>query len=134
MGLFSQIFGSDRPDGLFRSEMQHLTNKVDHLTKNTEQLEEIRAQGLPESSECSLDLAFVTNTNEKARRLVEELVKSGYKCEFSDQREGDRDIVIYGQAFGIKMNAEFLTAWTDGLCDLAAKHDCEFCAWWLSQS
>lgn len=134
MGLFSQIFGSDRPHGLFRSEMQHLTSKVDHTGKNGDKLQALQDQGLSKNTTCDLDLFFITNTDEKAQRLVDELTALGYSSKFADTSGRDPEFVISSRAIGIEMDAKSIAKWTDSLCDLAAKHDSEFCEWLVPET
>ncbi len=132
MGLFSQIFGSDRPEGLFRSEMQHLTNRVHHVSEIQEKLPKLRASGVGENQLCVLSLYFITNSKSKAKQLVAELGAVGYSSTLQAPTDKSEEWVITGTTNEIKMSEESLSEWTNLMCYLAANLDCEFTAWDLS--
>ena len=106
MGLFSQIFGSDRPEGLFRSEMQHLTNRVHHVSEIQEKLPKLRASGVGENQLCVLSLYFITNSKSKAKQLVAELGAVGYSSTLQAPTDKSEEWVITGTTNEIKMSEE----------------------------
>ena len=131
MGLFSQIFGNDRPDGLFRSEMQHLTNRVDQIAKNQERIPELRDKGVGEQDRRALKALFITNTETKAKSLVSELQAVGYESNWAAPEERNDDYVIMGITGDILMSDDSIAEWTSLMCDMTAAQDCEFCIWEL---
>lgn len=94
MGLFSQIFGSDRPNGLFRSGMQHLTNKVDQVGKNQTRIQVLRESGIGVNDTKRLRVYFITNAEDKAKNLASELSKIGYVCEWTSPQDRNDDYLI----------------------------------------
>lgn len=129
MGLFSQIFGRSRPRGLYRSEMQHLTNRVDQVSRNKERIVELRENGISDSEAHKLIIYFTTDTEEKALDLIAELQRRGYNADWEPPKEDFPDYLVKGNTDEISMSEEVLSEWTNLMCDLAAKLDCEFADW-----
>lgn len=131
MGLFSQIFGSDRPDGIFRSETQHLTNKVDQTERNRDRILSLRADGIGKKDRRLLEVYFITNTKKKAQSLISELSQIRYECRWSRPEERNGEYLIAGRTCELRMDDESISEWTNLMCELAATQDCEFEHWTL---
>ena len=131
MGLFAQLFGNSGREGLFRTEMQHLTNRVDQVERNKDRLAAVRELGVGAGDLRRLRLIFVTNTEAKARDLVAALESVGYEGKWTPPKERREEYLIYGYSPPVDMGDEPIAEWTDLMCDLAAAQDCEFSTWEL---
>lgn len=131
MGILSQIFGSDRSDGQFRSAIQHLSNRVDQSERNSGRIQVLRNSGVSERDRRSLKVYFITNSREKAKALIAELSALGHRCEWSPPSGRDNEFIVSGVTCDLSMNDEQIMKWTDEMCDLAAGLDCEFEHWTL---
>ena len=109
--------------------MQHLTNRVDQVSRNKERILELRDLGITEEETYKLLVYFTTDTEEKAKKLIVELEKSGYSADWDYPKEDYPDYLVKGITTEITLSEQVLSEWTNLMCDMAAHLDCEFSDW-----
>lgn len=83
-----------------------------------------------EEKKLPVEFFFYTNSIEKAKGLVSEIVKLqyevyGYKpCSYDASR-----FAITGCTPAIKMNEKAMAAWVEKMCELGYQYDCQFDGW-----
>ncbi|MBK1880413.1 ribonuclease E inhibitor RraB [Pelagicoccus mobilis] len=127
MGLFSQIFGrGDQPER-YRNEMQQQSNRLYHIEKVAEFLDELEEEGFDQSKEFQFQCIFTTDTEKKAKRFAEELRKINYQGDWQKPDEGDFEII--GNSLIKESRKPALLDWVALMCELSEAHDCEFASW-----
>ncbi len=123
---------AEEQPGQYISEQQHKDNLVSQLSTSPEIVEQLRGYGIKEDRMCKLEYFFYTNAVEKAEELSAELTEMGYNAEFDETSPGRKMKVIAGATVPVQMATEKVLEWTETMCNLGFKHDCEFDGWGLS--
>lgn len=113
----------------FISDRQYKDNLSTQLSMSPQTVEQLRSYGVTENEFLKLEYFFYTNTLEKAETLSRELSSMGYSTEFSDFADDDNIKIITGWTSPTLMTNEKILEWTESMCDIGYKHDCEFDGW-----
>ena len=116
----------------FISEQQHKDNVVSQLSTSPEIVEQLRGYGITEDRMCKLEYFFYTNAVEKAGSLSAELSDMGYDASFDASNPGKKIKVVAGATVPVQMATDKDLEWTESMCNIGYKHDCEFDGWGLS--
>ena len=123
---------SEENPGKYISEQQHKDNLSNQLSTSPEIIEQLRGYGITEDRECRLEYFFYTNTPDKAEALTGELNGMGYATEFKESGEEKKIRIVAGATVPVVMATEKVLEWTENMCNIGYKHDCEFDGWGLS--
>ena len=113
------------------SEQQHSENLASQLATSPETVEQLRSYGITEDRMLKLEYFFYTNTPEKAGALSVALSGMGYDATFNPTDEGDKIRIVAGATVPVLMATEKVLEWTEEMCNIGYKHDCEFDGWGL---
>lgn len=116
-----------RKNKRFVSEKGFKENTKNQSEMNGQTLGVLSQHGVNQQSELKLDYSFYTNKKEKAEELNSELKTKKY--ETSDIIKENRYWRIQGWTLKIKMDNNSIDNWTNEMCLLGYKHDCEFDGW-----
>lgn len=120
----------DPPSSLFLSESKHAANTAFKLQISQIVLSQLYEAGLDPASDRSIDYCFYTNTEEKAKALVDELKELGYSANYSSEdREGGLVARITGITSPVPMDEDSILLWTESMCELGFEHDSKFDGW-----
>lgn len=114
------------------SEQQHKDNLVNQLSTSPEIVEQLRGYGINEDRKCKLEYFFYTNAAEKAGSLSTELTDMGYVASFDESVPGKKIKIVAGATVPVQMATEKVLEWTESMCNIGYKHDCEFDGWGLN--
>ena len=118
--------------GQYISEQQHEDNLSSQLATSPELVEQFRGFGITEDRTCRLEYFFYTNSQEKAAALSFELCEMGYAAKVQETGPGKKIRVVAGATVPVQMATEKVLEWTELMCTVGFKHDCEFDGWGLN--
>jgi hypothetical protein len=118
--------------GQYISEQQHKDNLTSQLETSPELVEQFRGFGITEDRTCRLEYFFYTNSQEKAASLSIELCEMGYASKVQESGPGKKIRVVAGATVPVQMATEKVLEWTELMCTVGFKHDCEFDGWGLN--
>ena len=131
MGFFDLFKGKTSPSDRFVSERGFVENKKKQKKMVPQTMQELRKIGVTEDKELKLEYFFYTNTPDKAKIFSQEIAKLGYAVEYS-KSASTNDFVITGWTTKMKMNNSVVESWSEKMCDLGYKFDCDFDGWGTS--
>ncbi len=114
------------------SEEQHKENLASQLATSPETMEQLRGFGIAEDRSVKLEYFFYTNAEEKAEALASELSGMGYVADFERSDNPKKIRIVAGASEPVQMSKERVLEWTESMCNLGYKHDCEFDGWGLN--
>ena len=114
---------------IFISEQQHRENLSSQLAMSPQTVEQLRGFDVTEDKSLKLEYFFYTNTPEKAEALSNELSSKGYSSSFAKAAHDSKLHIVTGWTLPILMATENVMVWTEEMCDIGYKHDCEFDGW-----
>lgn len=79
-----------------------------------------------EEKELKLEFFFYTNKAEKVQELAKEIIKLNYSINQSVYEEDKKIFIVTGWTTKIKITEEVIKKWTNQMCELGYKFDCEF--------
>lgn len=115
--------------GRFISEKKHKKNLASQMEMSPLTLDQLRDYNVTEDTMLKLEFFFYTDSNEKAQLLAEDLKSIVYSVEFGDSAEDENMKIITGWSSPLKMSSQPVLDWTEEMCCLGFKHDCEFDGW-----
>jgi len=92
-------------------------------------LEELRKLGVDSRHLLRIEYFFYTNTESKAQALAGDLRQLGYDVGVCPSAHDKRIILVTGWSVPLPMSEQRVGGWTREMCELAAKHDCDFDGW-----
>jgi regulator of RNase E activity RraB len=104
----------------------NLQKQVD-MTPQT--LEQLRQAGVTADKELKLEFFFYTNSDDKAKKLADELAKLNYSVEHRLAADSKTEFVITGWTTKMKMSEDVVKKWTKEMCELSYKFDCDYDGW-----
>ncbi|MBT6050028.1 MAG: hypothetical protein HOG49_24790 [Candidatus Scalindua sp.] len=113
----------------FISEQQHRDNLTSQLTMSPQTVEQLRGYDVTDDKLLKLEYFFYTNTAEKAEALSNYLSGIGYSTEFGEAAHDKKIQIITGWTSPILMVTEKVIEWTEEMCNIGYKNDCEFDGW-----
>jgi regulator of RNase E activity RraB len=92
-------------------------------------LVQLRKHDVTSEKELKIEFFFYTNTSDKAMHLAKELEKFNYIVQHGVSSGDKRLFIVTGWTTKIKMSEEVVTNWTNQMCEIGYKFDCEFDGW-----
>ena len=135
MGFFSSLFGcskndegSGEKDG-FVSKQSFRENLAKQAAMSPETVRQLRKHDVTDETTLKLEFFFYTDTQEKAEALAAPLRTFHYEVETGPSAGDDGLVLVTGWSLPSKMDERSVVAWTEKMCRLGFKHDCEFDGW-----
>ena len=116
----------------YLSEEQHRENLSSQLATSPETMEQLRGFGIKEDRSVKLEYFFYTNSVNKAEALSSELGGIGYQAEFEKCDNPTKIRIVVGASEPVQMAEAQVLEWTEKMCNIGYKHDCEFDGWGLN--
>ena len=129
MGLIDIFFNIPRAKGQFVSAKAYNINRSKLLNIPSEVLEQLHNMEKQVQKEIKLEYTFYTNTAEKASRLAFEIEKLGYTVEQCPDPANKKLFMVTGWTTTMKPADTLILKWTEDMCELGYKFDCEFDGW-----
>lgn len=129
MGIIDFFFKSEPQSGQFVSEKAFKRNHAKLVSVTPHALEKLRKMNISSEKEVKLEYTFYANTLEKAGQLAFEIEKLGYTVEHSEDPDNKRLFIVTGWTTYMKTSQDAILDWTDEMCSLGHKFDCEFDGW-----
>ncbi len=123
---------SEEGPGQYISALQHEENLSCQLATSPELVDQFRGYGISEDKTCKLEYFFYTNTSEKAAALSSELSEMGYHADVESSGPDTKIRIVAGATVPVLMATEKVLEWTELMCTVGYKHDCEFDGWGLN--
>jgi regulator of RNase E activity RraB len=128
MDLFD-FFKPKSKSGQFASETAFNNNRDNQMQMTPQILDQLRNLDVTTSKELKLEYFFYTNTAEKAEHLATEIGELNYTVHHGVSA-GDKNLfIVTGWTTKMKMTDEVVKQWTEQMCKLGYKFDCEFDGW-----
>ena len=128
MGFFD-FFKSKPSNGNFVSEASFNKNKALQIRTNLQTIKQLRKYDVTNDTERKLEYFFYTNTAEKAEQLATEIEKLNYSVKHGVSASDKNIFVVSGWTTQMKMSEEIINHWTNQMCELGFKFDCDFDGW-----
>lgn len=135
MGLFTSVLGCTGGDeesngnGRYVTEQSFRENLALQTAMSPKIVEQLRQHGVTNDAALKLEFFFYTDTEKKARALATALRNLDYEVEIGPSAGNDGLFLATGWTTPIKMDNRSVVAWTEEMCRLGYKHDCEFDGW-----
>ena len=127
MGIFDRF---KKGNSKFISEEKHKSGKKNQLSMSKGTLKKLREYGINEKSKLKLEYFFYTDSEEKAKKLSNELQsKLGYSSQFGLAAKSNNAYIVTGWTKKIQMHSKTVEKWISDMCDLGFDHDSEFDGW-----
>lgn len=97
-------------------------------------LMQLREYGVADDASLRLEFFFYTDDVSKGSALADELGARAYQVEHEPSASDPEIRVITGWTTPIPMHNESALDWTEDMCRLGFKHDCEFDGWGTNPS
>ena len=110
---------------IFITEERYLKRKANLISVVSGVTPALLENGYAEGDKSIIEYFFITNVDQQAAPLADELSGLGYDCEFGIAKDSDV-FIITGKTTPIELSVESLTRWASDMCDLGFRHDCEF--------
>ena len=124
--MFNSFIGKPKT---FISEKEHRDNLSSQLSMSPQTVEQLRGYDVTEDKSLKLEYFFYTNTPEKAEALSNDLSGMGYSSQYGEAAHDKKVQIITGWTSPILMATEKVIEWTEEMCNIGYKHDCEFDGW-----
>ena len=128
MGLF-QFCKSNSDKNTFVSEQAFADNLKKQVDMTPQTLNQLRQAGVTEDKELKLEYFFYTNSDEKAKKLADELAKLNYTVDHRLAVDSQTEFIITGWTTKMKMSEDVVKKWTKEMCELGYKYDCDYDGW-----
>lgn len=92
-------------------------------------LDHLRNYGVSDDSKLRIEFFFYSKTLIKAELLAKELRNLNYEVETGKSAGNKNLFIITGWTTKMKMDGETVQHWTEEMCELGYKFDCEFDGW-----
>src|SRR4030095_801388 len=97
---------------------------------NNEKLKQLSQYGVTDGSGISMDFYFATDDSLKAQQLAEELESLNYHANRIHPSSNNKNLwVLSASSSRVNMDIQLLNTWTQSVCSLGYKHDCECNGW-----
>lgn len=97
------------------------------MTSHT--LEQLRKLDIAVDEQLKLAYFFYTDTLHKAGRLAAEMERLSYKVKHGVS-QGDQSLyIVTGWTTKMKMSDEVVVSWTNKMCEIGYRFDCDFDGW-----
>jgi len=114
------------------SEEQHKENLASQLATSPETMEQLRGFGSTEDRSVKLEYFFYTDSVDKASALADDLTAMGYNADFQKCDNPNKIRIVAGASTPVQMARDHILEWTETMCNVGFKHDCEFDGWGLN--
>lgn len=128
MGLFD-FFKSKSSDGKFVSESAYSKNLKSQMQMTPKTIQQLRQANVSADKELKLEFFFYTNSLDKAAELSAELNKLNYESEHGLAAGSKTEYLVNGWTSKMKMTDDVVLAWTNQMCEIGYKYDCDFDGW-----
>jgi regulator of RNase E activity RraB len=130
--LIMSLFQFCKPNSArntFVSKIDFTNNLKNQVEMAPLVLKHHRKEGVTENTELKLEFFFYTNSDEKAKKLADELAKLNYTAKYMLAVDSNTEFIITGWTTKIKMSDNVVKDWAKEMCELGYKYDCEFDGW-----
>ena len=130
MAILLLCFSCLHNQKVFVSKQQH-DDHLNSLRKLNRQMRKQLAQyGTDGNSALNLNIYFDTDDSLKAQHLADTLEKIGYRANIIHRSPKDKTLWVLTPTSGrVSMDSIALDNWSNSVCNLAYRHDCEFEGW-----
>ncbi len=105
------------------------TNIVEQKSMNEISVKKMRLKGSGIDYVKPIDFYFYSNDEQKLGQLGEQLEKLEYEIDEIEESSEDGAFFLSGTAPSIQITVSVLDSWTERMCRVAYKFDCEFSGW-----
>ena len=128
MGLFDFLKPKSN-NGQFVSEKAFKSNLDNQMQMTPQTLHQLRKINVTAEKELKLEYFFYTNTAEKAEKLANEIGKLNYTVQHGTSASDKKLFIVTGWTTKMKMSDDVVSDWTQQMCEIGNKFDCEFDGW-----
>jgi regulator of RNase E activity RraB len=128
MGLFD-FLKSKSQNEQFVAEDKFNNNIAKQMSMTPQVMEQLRKLNVTDEKELKLEYFFYTNNAEKAEQLADEVGKLGYSVRHGISAGDKKLFIVTGWTTKMKMTDDLVADWTEQMCELGYKFDCEFDGW-----
>ena len=132
MGLFDFFRPRPQSGGRYITEQQFKDNSAKQMQYTPQTLMQLRKIGVNAGNELKLEYFFYTNSLEKAKAFSKEIAKLGYTTKYGESQGVKNEFVVTGWTSKMKMDDKTVLSWTQMMCNLGYKFDCDFDGWGTS--
>lgn len=104
-------------------------NLANQTSMTPETLKQLRIYGVTPERRLKLEFFFYTNEAVKGEALAGELQAKEYSAHHGPSASDASLIVVTGWTAPMPMSTNVVLAWTEDMCRIGFKHDCEFDGW-----
>jgi regulator of RNase E activity RraB len=91
--------------------------------------DQLRKLNVTDDQHLKLEFFFYTDTPGKAGQLATEMERLSYEVKHGVS-EGDQSLfIVTGWTTKMKMSDEIVRTWTNKMCEIGYKFDCDFDGW-----
>ena len=119
------LFGKKR----FVSDTEYRKNLSKQKAMSPMVLDQLRQLGVSETAQLKLEFFFYTDKEPKAAALAGDLAQMGYGVEHRRAAGLRKQLVINGWTTKMRMDVATVVTWTEQMCELGYRHDCDFDGW-----
>jgi regulator of RNase E activity RraB len=92
-------------------------------------LSHLRRFGASDDKELKLEFFFYANDRDKAEALAKDLRTREYEAETVKSAGNNNLLLVTGWTTKMKTDEETIERWTEDMCELGYRNDCEFDGW-----
>ena len=111
------------------TEIAYKKNIKKQSEMNAATLKQLRKQNVTEESVCKLEYFFYGENEQNAASLSKDLIELGYSSSYKKSVGDSTQYVITGWTSKLKMSNANVNKWTEQMCRLGYKYDCDFDGW-----
>jgi len=90
---------------------------------------QLRKQNVTEEKQCKLEYFFYSDKETKGKELCKALISLGYTSDCRASAGDKRLFVINGWTNKITMSTSNISDWSEQMCQIGYKYDCDFDGW-----
>ena len=132
MGLFDFLKPKQNGNNQFVTEQAFKSNLTKQMQMTPQTMEQLRKIDISADKELKLEYFFYTNNADKAKLFADEIGKLNYEVNYEQSADDNKSFVITGWTTKMKMQDNVVTNWTEEMCELGYKFDCDFDGWGTS--
>lgn len=110
-------------EGAFRSNLKNQSEM------NRQLLLQLRKQNVTEEKQCRIEYFFYADKEANGKELCRALISIGYTSSCKVSSGDKRLFVINGWTNKITMSDSNLSGWSERMCTIGYKYDCDFDGW-----
>ena len=104
-------------------------NREKQMQMTPQVLDQLYKLNITQEKELKLEFFFYTNTADKAEQFAIEIGKLDYSVRHGVSAGDKKLFIITGWTTKMKMADDVVANWTEQMCEIGYKFDCEFDGW-----